>query len=136
KFDVKADDGYFLGYSFFSKAFKVFNTRRQQSKETYHVTFDESMKAIRFANTLVVEIGIDDSSRYPPEEFLQKDDPSRKYLSNSDFSYYINSYGRSLTKLTKDTYVPEVISSNEQNTPYTEDVEGLPDLINTKGTQE
>ncbi|GKD54641.1 retrovirus-related pol polyprotein from transposon TNT 1-94 [Tanacetum coccineum] len=122
KFDVKADDGYFLGYSFFSKAFKVFNTRRQQSKETYHVTFDESMKAIRFANTLVVEIGIDDSSR--------------KYLSNSDFSYYINSYGRSLTKLTKDTYVPEVISSNEQNTPYTEDVEGLPDLINTKGTQE
>ncbi|GJZ85135.1 hypothetical protein Tco_0650474 [Tanacetum coccineum] len=94
------------------------------------------MKAIRFANTLVVEIGIDDSSRYPPEEFLQKDDPSRKYLSNSDFSYYINSYGRSLTKLTKDTHVPEVISSNEQNTPYTEDVEGLPDLINTKGTQE
>ncbi|GJZ32810.1 retrovirus-related pol polyprotein from transposon TNT 1-94 [Tanacetum coccineum] len=28
KFDAKADDGYFLGYSFVSKAFRVFNTRR------------------------------------------------------------------------------------------------------------
>ncbi|GJT86690.1 retrovirus-related pol polyprotein from transposon TNT 1-94, partial [Tanacetum coccineum] len=42
KFDAKADDEYFLGYSFVSKAFRVFNTRRQQIEETYHVTFDES----------------------------------------------------------------------------------------------
>ncbi|GKB17871.1 retrovirus-related pol polyprotein from transposon TNT 1-94, partial [Tanacetum coccineum] len=41
KFDVKADDGYFLGYSSVLKAFKVYNTRRQQIEETYHVTFDE-----------------------------------------------------------------------------------------------
>nr|GEX72810.1 hypothetical protein [Tanacetum cinerariifolium] len=40
KFNAKADDGYFLGYSFNSKAFRVFNTRRQQIEETYHVTFD------------------------------------------------------------------------------------------------
>ncbi|GJR37487.1 retrovirus-related pol polyprotein from transposon TNT 1-94 [Tanacetum coccineum] len=70
KCDVKANDGYFLGYSFNSKAFKVFNTRRQQIKETCHVKFDESIKAIRFTNTLVDEIRIDDSSRYPPDEFL------------------------------------------------------------------
>ncbi|GKD91949.1 retrovirus-related pol polyprotein from transposon TNT 1-94 [Tanacetum coccineum] len=50
KFDAKADDGYFLGYSFNSKAFRVFNTRRQQIEETYHVKeplscfyFDESI---------------------------------------------------------------------------------------------
>ncbi|GKA91006.1 retrovirus-related pol polyprotein from transposon TNT 1-94 [Tanacetum coccineum] len=41
KFDAKADDGYFLRYSCVSKAFRVYNTRRQQIKETYHVTFDE-----------------------------------------------------------------------------------------------
>ncbi|GJU85703.1 retrovirus-related pol polyprotein from transposon TNT 1-94 [Tanacetum coccineum] len=41
KFDAKADDGYFLGYSFVSKAFRVFNTRRQQVEETYHVTFSD-----------------------------------------------------------------------------------------------
>ncbi|GJY00941.1 retrovirus-related pol polyprotein from transposon TNT 1-94 [Tanacetum coccineum] len=49
KFDAKADDGYFLGYSFVSKAFRVYNIRRQQIKETYHVTFDESMEAIRWS---------------------------------------------------------------------------------------
>ncbi|GJT07930.1 retrovirus-related pol polyprotein from transposon TNT 1-94 [Tanacetum coccineum] len=46
KFNAKADDGYYLGYSFVSKAFRVYNTRRQQIEETYHVTFDESMEAI------------------------------------------------------------------------------------------
>ncbi|GJV58768.1 retrovirus-related pol polyprotein from transposon TNT 1-94 [Tanacetum coccineum] len=72
------------GYSFVSKAFRVFNTRRQQIEETYHVTFDESIEAIRFTNTLVDEIGIDDSFRYSPDEFLQEDDPSRQYQVNSD----------------------------------------------------
>ncbi|GJU61454.1 retrovirus-related pol polyprotein from transposon TNT 1-94 [Tanacetum coccineum] len=60
KFDAKADDGYFLGYSFFSKSFRVYNTRRQQVEETYHVTFDESIEAIRIdgqeTNTLNVNI--------------------------------------------------------------------------------
>ncbi|GJS99775.1 hypothetical protein Tco_0820945 [Tanacetum coccineum] len=32
-----------------------------------------------FTNTSVDEIRIDDSSRYPPDEFLNKDDPSRQY---------------------------------------------------------
>nr|GEU71932.1 retrovirus-related Pol polyprotein from transposon TNT 1-94 [Tanacetum cinerariifolium] len=41
KFDAKADDEYFLGYSSVSKAFRVYNIRRQQIDETYHVTFDE-----------------------------------------------------------------------------------------------
>ncbi|GJY81771.1 retrovirus-related pol polyprotein from transposon TNT 1-94 [Tanacetum coccineum] len=100
KFDAKADDGYFLGYSFVLKAFRVFNTRRQQVEETYHVTFDESVEAIRFTNTSVDEIGIDDSSRYPPDEFLQEDDPSRQYQIDFDVPYYIIPHGHSLTKLT------------------------------------
>ncbi|GJV20338.1 putative reverse transcriptase domain-containing protein [Tanacetum coccineum] len=49
KFDAKADDGYFLGYLFMSKAFRVYNTRRQQIEETYHAIFDESMEAISFS---------------------------------------------------------------------------------------
>nr|GEW07803.1 retrovirus-related Pol polyprotein from transposon TNT 1-94 [Tanacetum cinerariifolium] len=47
KFDTKANDRYFLVYAFNSKAFRVFNIRRQQIKETYHVTFNESIEAIR-----------------------------------------------------------------------------------------
>ncbi|GKC04033.1 retrovirus-related pol polyprotein from transposon TNT 1-94, partial [Tanacetum coccineum] len=93
KFDAKADDGYFLGYSSISKAFRVYNTRRQQIEETYHVTFDKSIEAIRFTNTSVDEIGNDDSSRYPPNEF-QEDDPSRQYQVDSDVSYYIIPHGR------------------------------------------
>ncbi|GKF88337.1 hypothetical protein Tco_0259214 [Tanacetum coccineum] len=69
----------------------VFNTRRQQIEDTYHVTFYESIEAIKFTNTLVDEIGIDDSSRYPPNEIgiddssryppneIGIDDPSRQY---------------------------------------------------------
>ncbi|GJT63688.1 retrovirus-related pol polyprotein from transposon TNT 1-94 [Tanacetum coccineum] len=124
KFDAKADDEYFLGYSFVSKAFRVFNTRRQQVEETYHITFDESMEAIKFTNTLVDEIGIDDSSRYPYDEFLQEDDPSRQYQVDSDVSYYIIPHGRSLTELTQENQVLEVIALNEPEIPHTKDTEG------------
>ncbi|GJX25837.1 retrovirus-related pol polyprotein from transposon TNT 1-94 [Tanacetum coccineum] len=135
KFDAKADDGNFLGYSSVSKAFRVYNTRRQQIEETYHVTFDESMEAIRFTNTLVDEIGIDDSSRYPPDEF-QEDDPSRQYQVDLDVSYYIIPHGRSLTEITQENHVPEVIVPNEPEIPHTEDAEGPHDQINTEGTHE
>ncbi|GJW63458.1 hypothetical protein Tco_0115342 [Tanacetum coccineum] len=105
KFDAKAGDGYLLGYSFNSKAFRVFKTRRQQIEETYHVIFDEN-------------------------------DPSRKYQSNFDISCYIIPHGRSLTELAQEKHVPEGIALNESDIPHTEDAEGPPDLINTKGTHE
>ncbi|GJY54014.1 reverse transcriptase domain-containing protein [Tanacetum coccineum] len=93
KSNAKANDGYFLRYSFVPKAFTVFNIRRQQIKETYHVTFNESIEAIRFTNTSLDKIGIDDSSRYPPDEFIQEDGPSRQYQSNYDISFYIIPHG-------------------------------------------
>nr|GEX09890.1 retrovirus-related Pol polyprotein from transposon TNT 1-94 [Tanacetum cinerariifolium] len=114
KFDAKADDGYFLGYSSVSKAFRVYNIRRQQIEETCHVTFDESMEAIRFTNTLVDEIEIDDSSRYPPDEF-QEDDLSRQYEVDYDVSYYIIPHGHSLTEITQENHVPEDIWSRDQH---------------------
>ncbi|GJV67046.1 retrovirus-related pol polyprotein from transposon TNT 1-94 [Tanacetum coccineum] len=93
------------------------------------------MEAIRFTNTLVDEIGIDDSSRYPPDEF-QEDDPSRQYQVDSDVSYYIIIYGRSLIEITQENNVPEVIAPNEPEILHTEDAEGPPDPINTEGTHE
>ncbi|GKB19928.1 retrovirus-related pol polyprotein from transposon TNT 1-94, partial [Tanacetum coccineum] len=92
-------------------------------EETYHVTFDESIEAIRFTNTSVDEIGIDDSSRYPPDEFL-KDDPSRQYQVDSDVSYYIIPHGHSLTEITQENHVPEVVAPNEPEIPHTKDTEG------------
>nr|GEU51671.1 retrovirus-related Pol polyprotein from transposon TNT 1-94 [Tanacetum cinerariifolium] len=46
KFNEKADDGFFLGYSLVAKAFRVFNIRRQEMKETFHVTFSEDDEII------------------------------------------------------------------------------------------
>ncbi|GJS93448.1 retrovirus-related pol polyprotein from transposon TNT 1-94 [Tanacetum coccineum] len=110
KFDAKADDGYFLGYSSVSKAFRVYNTRRQRKEETYHVTFDEN-------------------------EF-QEDGLSRQYQVNSNVSYYIIPNRRSLTEITQENHVPEVVAPNEPEILHNEDTEGPPDPINTEGTHE
>nr|GEY09692.1 retrovirus-related Pol polyprotein from transposon TNT 1-94 [Tanacetum cinerariifolium] len=104
KFDAKVDDGYFLRYSSISKASRVYNTRRKQIEETYHVTFDENMEAIR------------------------------QYQVDSNILYYVIPHVRSLTKLTQGNHVPEVIVLNEHDVPLTEDIKDPPDLIDWKNT--
>ncbi|GJU10909.1 putative ribonuclease H-like domain-containing protein [Tanacetum coccineum] len=42
KFDGKADEGFFVGYSIKSKAFRVFNSRTRIVKENLHVQFSEN----------------------------------------------------------------------------------------------
>nr|GEY96856.1 hypothetical protein [Tanacetum cinerariifolium] len=86
---------------------------------TDHNEFGYFNKAIRFTNTLVDEIGIDDSSRYPPDEYHYKNDPSRQYQSNPDISDYIIPHGRLLTELAQEKHVPEVIAPNKYDIPHT-----------------
>ncbi|GJX24218.1 retrovirus-related pol polyprotein from transposon TNT 1-94 [Tanacetum coccineum] len=101
----------------------VFNTRRQQVEETYHVTFDKSMEAIRF-NTSHDEIGIDDSSRYPPDEFLYKDDPSRQYQVDSDVSYYVIPHGRPPNLINTERTHEQNVQNEEITTQHTEGPSG------------
>ncbi|GKF08130.1 ribonuclease H-like domain-containing protein [Tanacetum coccineum] len=42
KFDGKADEGFFVGYSINSKAFRVFNSKTRIDKENLHVQFSEN----------------------------------------------------------------------------------------------
>nr|GEV24430.1 hypothetical protein [Tanacetum cinerariifolium] len=42
KFDGKADEGFFVGYSLNSKAFKVFNSRTRMVEENFHIRFSKS----------------------------------------------------------------------------------------------
>ncbi|GJR49265.1 putative ribonuclease H-like domain-containing protein [Tanacetum coccineum] len=42
KFDGKADEGFFVGYSLNSKAFRVFNSRTRIVEENMHIRFSES----------------------------------------------------------------------------------------------
>ncbi|GJU61619.1 retrovirus-related pol polyprotein from transposon TNT 1-94 [Tanacetum coccineum] len=92
KFDEKADDGYLLGYSLVSKAFRVFNTRRQQTEETYHITFDESPDAIKFSKPSVDNINIAENERYPPDEYLHPYEPSQRYQTNNNDMSFIEPY--------------------------------------------
>ncbi|GJT29226.1 retrovirus-related pol polyprotein from transposon TNT 1-94, partial [Tanacetum coccineum] len=82
--DEKANNGYFLGYSLVSKAFRVFNTRRQQIEETFHISFDESIEAIRFSKPSVEDITIAESERYPPDEYLHHFEPSQRNQVDSN----------------------------------------------------
>ncbi|GJY75624.1 retrovirus-related pol polyprotein from transposon TNT 1-94 [Tanacetum coccineum] len=94
KFDEKADDGYFLRYSLVSKAFRVFNTRRQQTEETYHITFDESTNAIKFTKPSDDNITIAESERYLPDEYLHPYESSQRYQVNSNVVSFIDPYER------------------------------------------
>ncbi|GKA50383.1 retrovirus-related pol polyprotein from transposon TNT 1-94, partial [Tanacetum coccineum] len=42
KFDEKADEGFFVGYSLNSKAFRVFHTRTRKVEENLHINFLEN----------------------------------------------------------------------------------------------
>ncbi|GKE64502.1 ribonuclease H-like domain-containing protein, partial [Tanacetum coccineum] len=42
KFDAKRDEGYFVGYSLSSKAFRVFNKKTKKVEENLHVDFLEN----------------------------------------------------------------------------------------------
>ncbi|GKF33106.1 retrovirus-related pol polyprotein from transposon TNT 1-94, partial [Tanacetum coccineum] len=42
KFDGKSDEGYFLGYSTTSKAFRVYNKRTKKVEENLHIDFLEN----------------------------------------------------------------------------------------------
>nr|GEU75759.1 hypothetical protein [Tanacetum cinerariifolium] len=92
------------------------------------------------------EIGTDDSSKDHPDEFFHNDDPSRQYQVDSNISYYVISHRRSLTELTQENHVPEVIVLNKHDDDQNlyeddqprqyQDIEDHLDLINTEGTHE
>ncbi|GJW10194.1 retrovirus-related pol polyprotein from transposon TNT 1-94 [Tanacetum coccineum] len=109
KFDEKSDDGYLLGYSLVSKAFRVFNTRRQQTKETYHITFDESPDAIKFSKPSVDNINIAENERYPPDEYLHPYEPSQSYQTNKNDVSFIKPYE------SPEPFVLETKVSSDQN---------------------
>ncbi|GJY30237.1 retrovirus-related pol polyprotein from transposon TNT 1-94 [Tanacetum coccineum] len=92
KFDEKADDGCLFGYSLVSKAFRVFNTRRQQIEETYHITVDESLDAIKFSKPSLDNINIAETERYRLDEYLHPYELSQRYQTNTNNVIFIEPY--------------------------------------------
>nr|GEU59812.1 hypothetical protein [Tanacetum cinerariifolium] len=67
-------------------------TKRQQTKETYHITFDESSKAIKFLKPSVDDINIAESERYLPDEYVHPYEPSQRHQVDSNDVQYIEPY--------------------------------------------
>ncbi|GKB02595.1 retrovirus-related pol polyprotein from transposon TNT 1-94 [Tanacetum coccineum] len=92
KFDEKADDGFFLGYSPVAKAFRVFNIRRQKMEETIHVTFSEDDEAISQSSTEGDAINFNENRSFPDDEFLEPRSEVTQCLGNTEYFPYILAY--------------------------------------------
>ncbi|GJT46893.1 retrovirus-related pol polyprotein from transposon TNT 1-94, partial [Tanacetum coccineum] len=92
KFDEKADDGLFLGYSPVAKAFRVFNIRRQEMEETVHVTFSEDDEAISQSSTEGDVINFNENRSFPDDEFLKPRSKVTQCSANIEYFPYIPSY--------------------------------------------
>ncbi|GJX35938.1 hypothetical protein Tco_0247495 [Tanacetum coccineum] len=106
KFDEKADDGYFLGYSLISKAFRVFNIRRQQTEDTFHITLHKSTKAIKFLKPSVDNNTIGETEWYPPDEYLHHFNLLKEVQNTEPVS-----------SPTKDTLAPYAVSTIQTVSP-------------------
>ncbi|GKC76878.1 retrovirus-related pol polyprotein from transposon TNT 1-94 [Tanacetum coccineum] len=126
KFDEKADDDYLLGYSLVSKTFRFFNTRRQPTEETYHITFNESTYASKFTKPLVDNFNIVESDRYPLDEYLHPYEPSQRYQTNSNNVSFIEPHER-----------PDlvVLKTESDHSNHNNDDPIIDNLTNTKDVQ-
>ncbi|GJZ40891.1 hypothetical protein Tco_0587777 [Tanacetum coccineum] len=80
-----------LGYSTFC-CYPDLGVLQQQIEETYHIIFDESLDAIKLSKSLVDDIKIAESERYPPDEYLHPYEPSQRYQPNNNNVIFIEPY--------------------------------------------
>ena len=59
KFDAKSNVGIFLGYSSYSKAYRVFNKKTMVIEESVHVVFDESNESLKRRESVNDDVGLD-----------------------------------------------------------------------------
>ncbi|GJY21860.1 retrovirus-related pol polyprotein from transposon TNT 1-94 [Tanacetum coccineum] len=109
-----------------SLAFRVFNIRRQQTEETYHIIFDESPDAIKFSKPSVDDINIAETERYPPDECLHPYEPSQRYQTNRKDVSFIKPYE-----------CPElvVLETKSEHSNHTNDEQIIDNIPNTEYIQ-
>nr|GEX92993.1 hypothetical protein [Tanacetum cinerariifolium] len=100
KFEAKRDEGYFLGYSMSSKAFRVFNKRTKRVEENLHIEFLEN-KAIEKEHLK--------STSSQPQDACNTDAPESSGNSNPTATS-TNPPADQLETLTVETPIPTVSS--------------------------
>nr|GEW91681.1 hypothetical protein [Tanacetum cinerariifolium] len=121
KFEAKGDEGYFIGYSMSSKAFRVFNKRTKGVKENLHVDFLEN-KAIEKGACLNWLFDIDsltksmnyvpvvaETSSSKPQDNCSSDVPESSGNSNPTATS-TNPSADQMETLTVETPIPNVSS--------------------------
>ncbi|KAK2422442.1 hypothetical protein QL285_032975 [Trifolium repens] len=83
KFDPKADEGIFLGYSLSSKAYRVYNKRLQIVEESVHVNFDETFPEENGKGDFI-GTGVDTMDILKDQEVVGSDQPSTKVPKEKD----------------------------------------------------
>ncbi|GKB43943.1 retrovirus-related pol polyprotein from transposon TNT 1-94 [Tanacetum coccineum] len=128
KFDEKADDGLFLGYSLVAKAFRVFNIRRQEIEETFHVTFSEDDEAISQTSTEGDAINFNEVNSFPDDEFRKPRNSNTLCNANIEYFPYVPVFYR-LSINNQVSPEPVIISlplvpsiPEDSSIPYIEDV--------------
>ncbi|GJZ14843.1 retrovirus-related pol polyprotein from transposon TNT 1-94 [Tanacetum coccineum] len=94
KFNEKADDGFFLGYSSVAKAFRVFNIRRQEMEETFHVTFSEDDEAILQTSTEGDAINFNEVNSFPDDDFREPRISDTLCNANTEYFSYVPAFDR------------------------------------------
>nr|GEV92886.1 ribonuclease H-like domain-containing protein [Tanacetum cinerariifolium] len=92
KFDGKADEGFFIGYSTNSKAFKVFNSRTSIVEENRHVKFSENAPNIAGSrlnwlfdiDALTKSMNYKPDTQDPPFSSSTKDSPDAGYKQSGE----------------------------------------------------
>ncbi|GJY59188.1 putative ribonuclease H-like domain-containing protein [Tanacetum coccineum] len=70
KFDGKADEGFFVGYSTNSKAFRVFNSRTRIVEENLHVQFSENTPNIAGSTKACDDAGKASMEKVPGKDYI------------------------------------------------------------------
>ncbi|WJX13359.1 hypothetical protein P8452_03755 [Trifolium repens] len=83
KFDPKADEGIFLGYSLSSKAYRVYNKRLQIVEESVHVNFDETFPKENGKGDFI-GTSVDTMDILKDQEVVGSDQPSTEVPKEKD----------------------------------------------------
>nr|GEU51681.1 retrovirus-related Pol polyprotein from transposon TNT 1-94 [Tanacetum cinerariifolium] len=94
KIDKKADDGFFLSYSSVAKAFKVFNIKRQELEETFHVTFSADDEAILQTSTKGDAINSNEVNSFLDDEFSKPRTLDTVCNANTGYFPYVPAFDR------------------------------------------
>nr|GEU43000.1 putative reverse transcriptase, RNA-dependent DNA polymerase [Tanacetum cinerariifolium] len=114
KFEAKGDEGYIIGYSMSSKAFRVFNKRTRRVEENLHVEFLEN-KAIKKgagSNWLFDIDSLNKSMNYVPVDAgTNSTNPSESSGNTNSTATLTNPLADQLETLIVETPIPTVSSS-------------------------